>query len=325
MIIKSYEANKSNLEERSIILLYGKNEGLQNETMEKTFIAGFKGSINKYDENEFINSYDTISSEILTKSLFDEKKLLIISRVGEKILKYIEEISDRNIEDIVIILKAGLLEKRSKLRIFFEKSKKLAIIPFYEDDTRTLSSLANEYLNKNKIKLSSESINLLVGRSSGNRENLKKELSKIFNYSHSNKEITFEVVKKLSNLAENFGVNELADNYLSKNKRNIIKILNENNYSDDDCILILRTILNKSKRLLSILENYKKNENLDDVISKTKPPIFWKDKEIVKRQANIWKLKELKTKMYQINGVETLVKSNSQNSLNLVSDFIVNY
>ena len=325
MIIKSYEANKSNLEGRSIILLYGKNEGLQNETVEKTFIAGFKGSINKYDENEFINSYDTISSEILTKSLFDEKKLLIISRVGEKILKYIEEISDRNIEDIVIILKTGLLEKRSKLRIFFEKSKKLAIIPFYEDDTRTLSSLANEYLNKNKIKLSSESINLLVGRSSGSRENLKKELSKIFNYSQSNKEITFETVKKLSNLAENFGVNELADNYLSKNKKNIIKILNENNYSDDDCILILRTILNKSKRLLNILENYKKNENLDDVISKTKPPIFWKDKEVVKRQANTWKLKDLKTKMYEINEVETLVKSNSKNSLNLVSDFIVNY
>ena len=325
MIIKSYETNKSNLEGHSIILLYGKNEGLQNETVEKTFIAGFKGSINKYDENEFINSYDTISSEILTKSLFDEKKLLIISRVGEKILKYIEEISDRNVEDTVIILKAGLLEKRSKLRIFFEKSKKLAIIPFYEDDTRTLSSLANEYLNKNKIKISSESINLLVGRSSGSRENLKKELSKIFNYSHSNKEITFEVVKKLSNLAENFGVNELADNYLSKNKKNIIKILNENNYSDDDCILILRTILNKSKRLLNILENYKKNENLDDVISKTKPPIFWKDKEVVKRQANTWKLKDLKTKIYQINEIETLVKSNSKNSLNLVSDFIVNY
>ncbi len=325
MIIKSYEANKSNLERRNMILLYGKNEGLQNETVEKTFIADFKGSINKYDENEFINSYETISSEILTKSLFDEKKILIISRVGERILKYIEEISDRNIEDIVIILRAGLLEKRSKLRIFFEKSKKLAIIPFYEDDARTLSSIANEYLNKNKIKLSRESINLLVGRSSGSRENLKKELSKIFNYSQSNKEITFEVVKKLSNLAENFGVNELADNYLSKNKKNIIKILNENNYSDDDCILILRTILNKSKRLLNILENYKKNENLDDVISKTKPPIFWKDKEVVKRQANTWELKDLKTKMFQINEVETLVKSNSKNSLNLVSDFIVNY
>ena len=199
------------------------------------------------------------------------------------------------------------------------------IIPFYEDDERTLTAQVYEYLKKNSIKLSRETINLLVERSSGNRENLKIELSKIFYYSQSNKEISFETVKKLSNLAENYGVNELADNYLSKNKKNVIKILNENNYSDDDCILILRTILNKSKRLLNILENYRKNKNLDDVISKTRPPIFWKDKAIVKKQANTWELRDLKSKMYQINEVETLVKSNSKNTLNLVSDFIVNY
>ena len=325
MIIKSYEVNKINIKDYDIFLFYGKNEGLQNEIIEKNFVTGSKGSINKYEESEFINNYETISSEILTKSLFEEEKLLIISRVGEKIFKYIEELLNRNINNIKIILKAGLLEKRSKLRNLFEKNKKLLIIPFYEDDERTLTSQVYEYLKKNSIKLSRETINLLVERSSGNRENLKIELSKIFYYSQSNKEISFETVKKLSNLAENYGVNELADNYLSKNKKNVIKILNENNYSDDDCILILRTILNKSKRLLNILENYRKNKNLDDVISKTRPPIFWKDKAIVKKQANTWELRDLKSKMYQINEVETLVKSNSKNTLNLVSDFIVNY
>ena len=325
MIIKSYEVNKVNIKDYDIFLFYGKNEGLQNEIIEKNFVKGNKGSINKYEESEFINNYETISSEILTKSLFEEEKLLIISRVGEKIFKYIEELLNRNINNIKIILKAGLLEKRSKLRNLFEKNKKLLIIPFYEDDERTLTSQVYEYLKKNSIKLSRETINLLVERSSGNRENLKIELSKIFYYSQSNKEISFETVKKLSNLAENYGVNELADNYLSKNKKNVIKILNENNYSDDDCILILRTILNKSKRLLNILENYRKNKNLDDVISKTRPPIFWKDKAIVKKQANTWELRDLKSKMYQINEVETLVKSNSKNTLNLVSDFIVNY
>ncbi len=325
MIIKSYEVNKKNIKDYDIFLFYGKNEGLQNEIIEKNFVTGSKGSINKYEESEFINNYETISSEILTKSLFDEEKLLIISRVGEKIFKYIEELLNRNTNNIKIILKSGLLEKRSKLRNLFEKNKKLLIIPFYEDDERTLTAQVYEYSKKNSIKLSRETINLLVERSSGNRENLKIELSKIFYYSQSNKEISFETVKKLSNLAENYGVNELADNFLSKNKKNVIKILNENNYSDDDCILILRTILNKSKRLLNILENYRKNKNLDDVISKTRPPIFWKDKAIVKKQANTWELRDLKSKMYQINEVETLVKSNSKNTLNLVSDFIVNY
>ena len=325
MIIKSYEINKINLNKSNIILLYGKNEGLQNEIIEKNFIYSFKGEINKYDEVEFIGNYETIYSELLNKSLFNEKKLIIISRVGERVLKYIEELNDKDTKDFILVLKTSNLEKKSKLRTFFEKSKRLIAIPFYEDDTRTLTNIIYDYLNKHNIKLSRESINLLIGRAGGNRENLKNELSKILQYSYTNNEVNLETVKKLSNLAENYSVSELADNYLSKNKKNIIRILNENNYSDDDCILILRTILSKSKRLLDILEIYKKNENLDDVISKTKPPIFWKDKEVVKRQANTWKLKDLKTKMYEINEVEILVKSNSKNSLNLVSDFIVNY
>ena len=325
MIIKSYEVNKVILSESNFVLFYGKNEGLQNEIIEKNFIYNFEGEINKYDEIEFISNYETIYSELLTKSLFDKKRVIIISRVSEKILKHIEELIDKDTKDFTLVLKTSILEKKSKLRAFFEKSKKLIVVPFYEDDDKTLTSIIYDYLNKYNIKLSRESINLLIGRASGNRENLKNEFNKIIQYSYTNKEISLETVKKLSNLAENYGVNELADSFLIKNKKNISKILNENNYSDDDCILILRTILSKSKRLLNILESFNKSKNLDDVISKTKPPIFWKDKEIVKKQANTWALKDLKAKIYEINDVETSVKNNSKNSLNLVSDFIVNH
>ena len=325
MIIKSYEVNKVILSESNFVLFYGKNEGLQNEIIEKNFIYNFEGEINKYDEIEFISNYETIYSELLTKSLFDKKRVIIISRVSEKILKHIEELIDKDTKDFTLVLKTSILEKKSKLRAFFEKSKKLIVVPFYEDDDKTLTSIIYDYLNKYNIKLSRESINLLIGRASGNRENLKNEFNKIIQYSYTNKEISLETVKKLSNLAENYGVNELADNFLIKNKKNISKILNENNYSDDDCILILRTILSKSKRLLNILESFNINKNLDDVISKTKPPIFWKDKEIVKKQANTWAIKDLKAKIYEINDVETSVKNNSKNSLNLVSDFIINH
>ncbi len=325
MIFKSYEIKKIDFSKHNIILLYGKNEGLQNEIIEKNFTDNFRGNISKYEENEFINNYQTVVTEILAKSLFEKEKILVISRVGEKIINYIKEISEKKTEDVKIILKSGILEKKSKLRILFEKSKELVIIPFYEDDNNTLSSIIYEFVKKNNIKISRESINLLIGRASGNRENLKNELSKILNFSKSNKEININAVKKLSNLAENYGVNELADSYLAKNKKKIIKILNENNYSDEDCVLILRTILSKSKRLIGIIEKLKLNKNLDDVISKIKPPIFWKDKEIVKKQANSWNMNDLKDKIYQINEVETLVKSSNKNSLNLVSDFIINF
>ncbi len=325
MIVKSFEVNKFNFDNYPIILFYGKNDGFQNQILKEKFTNNFKGIISKYEEIEFINNYQTIVAEILTRSLFEDQKLIIISRVSDKIIKFIEELKEEKLKDVKIILTTGMLEKKSKLRSFFEKEKQLVTIPFYNDDARALTSLITEFTNRNNIKLSRVSINLLINRASGNRQNLKAELDKIFNFSLSNKNISFENIQKLSNLAENYSVNELADSYLSKNKKALSKILNENNYSNEDCVLILRTLLSKSKRLMEIIHRYKEDKNLDQVISNAKPPIFWKDKEIVKIQAKNWELDDLKHKIYEINEVETLVKINSKNSINLVSDFMMNY
>ena len=323
MIIKRFELNRNKINRFDFFLLYGKNEGLQNEIIDLHLIKDFDGEIIKYDESEFLKSKEIIISELLNKSLFESKKILLISRVTEKILNSIYEITEKDVTDLKIILKSGILEKKSKLRNFFEKESSLAVIPFYEDDYKSLSFIVNDFMTKNKIKLSRESINLLVTRASGDRENLKTELNKILNYSYSNNKIRFEHVQKLTNLSENFAVGELADSYLSKNIKNVSKILNENNYSDEECILILRTILSKSKRLLTIIEKYNETEDMEDTLSKIKPPIFWKEKENVKTQVFKWKIKDLKRNIYKISEIEHLVKSNSKNSLNLVSDFIM--
>ena len=324
MIKKYFDLKKTNLDDYNLYLFYGNNDGLQNEVINDNFTNNFKGSVNRYDENEFINNYEVVSSELLTSSLFEKEKIIIISRTSDKLLKLVEEILDKAIKDIKIILKSSVLEKRSKIRNFFEKRKDLIIVPFYEDNINTLSAIVIKFINQNNINMSRESINLLVNRANGSRKILKIELDKILNYSFTKKKIDLSIVKKLTNLNENYSVNELADNYLERNKKNIAKILNENNYSDEDCILILRTVLSKSKRLFSIIEKYNETRNLDDAISNTKPPIFWKDVESIKKQVNSWKINDLKEKIYQINEVETLVKNNSKNSLNLISDFIVN-
>ena len=325
MIKKYFELKNTNINLNSLYLIHGKNEGLQKQILDENFLKDFKGSINKYEQNEFIENYEMILNEILTKSLFEIEKVIIISRADDKISKYIEEILDKNLKDIKIILKSSILEKKSKLRNLFEKKNSLVAIPVYPDDAKSLSLLVMEFINKKNIKLSRESINLLVDRSQGDRANLKLELEKILNYSLTNKKIDTLNVKNLTNLSENYSVNILADNYLAKNNKIVSKILNENNYTDEDCILILRTILGKSKRLMNIIERYNETKNLNEVISTIKPPIFWKDKEIVKKQASSWKIKDLKNKIYNINEVEAMIKGNSKSSLNLLSDFIVNY
>ena len=325
MIIKYFEIDKTNLNKSNFYLFYGKNDGLQNEIIEKSFINNFQGNINRYDEKEFIENYNIIATEVLTKSLFDSEKIIIISRTSDKILKLIQEIFERDIKDIKFILKSGILEKKSKLRNFFEKNENLVIVPFYEDDVNSLSTIALNFIRKNNIKMSRESLNLIVNRANGNRENLKNDLEKIFNFSITNKNIDTENIIKLTNLSENYGINELADSYLEKNIKSTSKILNENIFSEQDCVLIIRTILSKSKRLMNIIEIYNETKDLDEAIMSAKPPVFWKDKISVKKQAKTWVLSELKNKIYEINDIESLIKINSRNSINLISDFMINY
>ena len=187
MIKKYFDLKKINLSNFNLFLFYGKNDGLQNEVINDTFTSNFKGSINKYDETEFINNYETLASELLTSSLFEKEKIIIISRTSDKILKFVDEILDKGIKEIKIIFKSSELEKRSKIRIFFEKRKDLIIVPFYEDNSSTLSSIVIKFLNENNINMSRESINLLVDRANGNRKILKNELDKILNYSFTKK------------------------------------------------------------------------------------------------------------------------------------------
>ena len=325
MIIKYFEIDKTDLNKSNFYLFYGKNDGLQNEIIEKSFINNFQGNINRYDEKEFIENYNNIATEVLTKSLFESEKIIIISRTSDKILKLIQDIFERDIKDIKFILKSGILEKKSKLRNFFERNENLVIVPFYEDDVNSLSTIALNFIRKNNIKMSRESLNLIVNRANGNRENLKNDLEKIFNFSITNKNIDYENIIKLTNLSENYGVNKLADSYLEKNIKSTSKILNENIFTEQDCVLIIRSILSKSKRLMNIIEIYNETKDLDEAIMSAKPPVFWKDKISVKKQAKTWVLSELKNKIYEINDIESLIKINSRNSVNLISDFMINY
>ena len=324
MIIKTFELQKIRTNKIKIFLLYGENDGFKNQFINEFFVKNFKENISRYEENEIINNYEIFISNILNKSFFENEKLIIISRSSDKILKVVEEIIKKNIEDITLIINSGSLDKKSKIRAFFEKNKNTICIPFYADDIKTLSSIAYNFFKNKKISTSQEIVNLLIERCRGNRENLNNELKKIENFSANNGKITINEILKLTNLAENYSISELINNCLSKNSRKTINILNENNYSSDDCILILRTMLQKVKRILKLKKEIENSKNIDQAISFFKPPIFWKEKEIVKQQTLNWTTKNAENLIYQINEIEILIKKNAVNSLNIISDFIIN-
>ena len=321
MIVKSYEINKINFVKIRLFLLYGENEGLKDETTK--FLIGDKGEVFTYDEKEILNNPNKFIENAFTKSLFEPTKKIIIKRASDKILKIVEKIHNQNLDDIKIIINADNLEKKSKLRYFFEKDRSVICMAFYPDNDQTLLKLAYNFFKEKKIMISSVNINTIINKCKGDRKNLFNELNKIENYCRNGKKINNESIARLTNLAENFSISELIDNCLAKNKNKTLNILNENNFSNEDCIIITRTFLTKSKKILSLSNDYQNNKNIDLTISAAKPAIFWKDKEITKQQITKWSPNKIRILIYKLNELEMLVKKNVNNSINLVTNFIL--
>ena len=322
MISKYYEIKKFK-NKINYFLFYGENEGQKQDVIQDNFTQFTKENTYKYSEKDIIENKQIFFENIYSKSFFENEKLILISDVSDKILNLIEEIIASNINDVVIILIAKRLDKKSKLRNYFEKEKIVLIVPFYEDTPQTLLSIAKKILFENKINLSSENINLIIERSQGDRINLKNELQKIINLSQNNKKLELEDILKLTNLSENYSAVELVDNCLSKNKKRTLNILNENIPSSEDNILILRTFLNKLKRLRKLRIDLNKNNNIDQVINSFKPPIFWKDKNIIKQQIKIWELNDIENFIVDLNNTESLIKKNPQISNQIINNMIL--
>ena len=321
MILKFFETGKINLNQDKLILFYGQNEGLKNDVLNN--LVKNKKNIFKFEEKEIIDNSNYFLEEVNSNSLFENEKIILIKRATDKIIKIIKEIIELNLDNVNIIINAENLEKRSKLRSFFEKDKKCICIAFYPDNEQTLSGLANTFFKNKRISLSQSNINLIINKCNGDRQILTNELKKIEFFCKKGKKITTENLIKIVNLAEDHNISQLVDCCLAKNEKKTINILNENNFDNEDCIMITRVFLNKSKKILKLSSLYEKNKNIDLVISEAKPPIFWKDKEITKQQIYNWKPKNIKNLIYKINEIEFSIKKNINNSIKIITDFIL--
>ncbi len=323
MILKYFELSKLNFNITNFLLFHGKNEGYKNEEIEK-ITKRLKRTIVNYDEKQIIENTDEFFENNLNKSLFDDEKIISINRCTDKIIKVIEELIDKKVNDTIFILNTDSLEKKSKLRNFFEKSEsQLVSIAFYPDNFDTLFKIAQQTTRVKKILLSNECLNILVNKCANDRKNLLNEIEKIELYSRDKKKISNEEVFKLINLSENHSINELINYCLVKNQKKLFNILNENIFSNEDCIIIIRTLLKKSKNLLNLVNLYQSNKNIEATINNAKPPIFWKEKNIVKDQINLWSSEKLKKLIVEINDIEYQIKKNSINSINFTTNFLL--
>ena len=330
MIIKSYEIKKKkdDLIKSNLLLLYGENLGLKKDI--KSFITT---EIKKKEdstelislyENEIMDNDETFYNFIYSGSLFSNKKIITIFNCTDKLFEKISNVYEKYPENIFLILFSEILDKKSKLRNFFEKKKNTICVACYPDNDKDLQLIAQSELKKNNINLSKEIINLLIEKSNFDRNNLRNEIEKIKAYSFNKKNIQVEQIKSLINFSGDYKSDFLINECLCGNVSQYKKILSELYEGAVNQILLLRILSNKIQRLLKIKEEQNNTNNLDNLINSSKPPIFWKEKPLLKKQLSIWSLSELKKVIIEVNKTELLCKKNPQISNSIFFNFFSN-
>ena len=310
MIFKSYilEQNLDGISNLRMFLFYGENHGLKKEFKEKIKNSNKAQEILNFFQDEIIKNKNILLNEISNKSLFNDKKIIFINEVNEKLIDIINEVSEI-IQDEKIFLFADVLDKRSKLRDFFEKSKLSGITACYQDNEITFRKIIMEKLGSFK-GLSTEIINLIIQNTGLDRNKLNNEIDKITSC-FNNMKIDLKKVDLLLNTKTNSDFNLLKDAALNGNKINTNRLLADTVFEQENNIYYLN-LINQRINKLNEIENLKsKNSNIELLISNLKPPIFWKDKPILIEQSKKWNKHKIQSALKKTYDTELEIKSNS--------------
>lgn len=326
MLIKSYEILKKDLNFLNSFLIYGENTGLKQDIVKSVIELKEKKNIKykqfKFEEEEIIKNQNDFFNLIFSGSLFDKKKVIFVNRTTDRLFNLISEISKKDIKDILIFFEADQLEKKSKIRNLFEKDKNLVCIACYQDNNFDLIKIINDEIKQTKIKLSTESINLLIERASGDRNNLRNEVNKLKSFALDKQMVSYDQVKELTNMVGNYQNDYIVNICLNGDKKKLNKILRENNFSFEDFLILLKIFSKKIHRLLKIKIFNRLEKNLDQIFNQIRPPIFWKEKEDVKKQVRLWNEKKLNLIIKKINEIELNCKKNHELATNITLDFL---
>ncbi len=310
MIFKSYilEQSFSSINNCKFFLFYGENQGLKKEFKEKLKIQDQDQEILNLFQDEIIKNKNILTNEVNNRSLFNKKKIIFINEVNDKILDIIDEIT-KNIQDERVFLFADILDKKSKLRSDFEKSKSYGITPCYKDNEISIRKIITKKLS-NYQGLTSQIINLIIRNTGLDRNKVNNEIDKIISC-FKDKKIDPDKIDLLLNIRTSEDFSLLKDEALSGNKINTNRLLADTVFEAESNIYYLNSINQRINRLNEIESMKKESSNIESLISSLKPPIFWKDKPILIEQSKKWDKNKIQTALKKTYNAEIEIKSNS--------------
>ena len=310
MIIKNYQIdiNLEVIKKYKALLLYGLNEGVKKEFKEKIKNQNQNAEVFTFFEDEILKNNQLYFESMFNNSLFIQKKIIFIHEATDKIYNIVSESLSEIDKNTKVYITANNLDRKSKLRKLFEESNDEGTIPLYEDNEKTLLNYIKKELNEFK-GLTTEVTGLIISNSKLDRSLIQNEILKIKTL-FNDKNIKKDLLEKLFNLQKESDFNEIRDSAITGEKIKLNKLLSSSNLNKEELFFFLNSLIFKFKKMKDLLSN--KDKNIESILDSAKPPIFWKEKPILKKQLNIWAKKNIDKIINNLNETEILAKKNSQ-------------
>ena len=311
MILKSYivEQNLNLLDQYNSVIIYGENNGLRDDIKEEIKKINPTFEIINLFQDEIINNKNLLFNTINNTSLFNSKKIIFIHEVSDKIFSELEECAEKKVEDIKLFVLANILDKKSKLRNYFEKKEYLAALPCYKDNERTLFKNIKDKL-KEYQGLTPELIDIIMQNSNLDRRIINNEIMKIKSFFYK-KRMNKQDLDILLNIKATDDFSLVRDSCLIGNKKKINQLIGEIDLLPEDTYFFLNQISSRVSKLLEI-QHVNKTVNDQELAMETlRPKIFWKDKPIYLEQLKRLNSDKLKKILSDIGNLEILMKKNS--------------
>ncbi len=284
------------------VLLYGPDQGLVRDYAKRLAQKCINDASDPFATSEFTGPQLKSDNSLLVDAAFSMSLaggdcVVRVRDAQDFLTEPLQHIFALKTQAWPILIEAGELPPRSNLRKLYEQSPDLAAIACYPEEGRALESFIKDFLSEENLSIEPAALAFLTVSLAGDRQIIRRELEKLVLYAKSKPESPDRVTEadtiacigdssetSLDNLVYSVG-----DGNQSAIDKTLVKAYSEG----INPVTAIRAVQRHFQRLHFVKGQMSEGGNLDQALSRLRPPVFFKRKADFQRQARNWSVDNL--------------------------------
>ena len=264
-----------------------------------------------------------LSDAIMSLSMTGGNRLVIVRECTDALASTLEEIGRFELTEAKLLILAGSLSPRSKLRKVFEESKRLGALPCYTDQEGDLKSLIQATMDDAGISIKPDAMDYLISHLGSDRLTTRAELDKLILYAGADDKLDLQSVVELVGDGGPMVLDAIAWGVADANIETLLLALNRYDSTSQNPISCLRTTISHFQKLRTARTLLDQGYSPKDAAASLRPPIFWNKVPQFQKQLTQWSIQQINGALNRLSEAEALCKTTGYPSMTIASQILL--